>query len=100
MALFGRNASKRGSCLAICSHEAGCRVKGADLAPPSPTLLLTKQALRDIVERGTAKGPQRLWRGAYRGDLLTGVGRYRTERRELGKEVPEIEKAREVSARG
>jgi CRP-like cAMP-binding protein len=30
----------------ICSHEAVRRVKEADLAPPSPTLLLTKQALR------------------------------------------------------
>ena len=36
-----------------------------------------------------------------KGNLLTGVDRYRTERRELGKEVPEIDKAREeVSAKG
>jgi hypothetical protein len=27
------------------SHEAVPRVKGADLAPPSPTLILTKEAL-------------------------------------------------------
>ena len=30
------------------SREAVPRVKGADLPPPSPTLLLTKQALRNF----------------------------------------------------
>jgi hypothetical protein len=39
-------------------------------------------------------------RGGHRGDLLTGVDWQRTERRELGKEVPEIDEAREVTAKG
>jgi hypothetical protein len=39
-------------------HEAVYRVKDADLAPPSLTLLLTKQALKDLrIERR-----HRLWR--------------------------------------
>ena len=46
MALFGRNASKmEGSTRKNGSYEAVVGRKEADLAPPSLTLLFTKQAL-------------------------------------------------------
>ena len=49
MALFGRNASKmEGSTRKNGSYEAVVGRKEADLAPPSLTLLFTKQALRDV----------------------------------------------------
>jgi hypothetical protein len=46
IALFGRNASKAEEAAhKNGSHEAVLGVKEADLAPPRPTLLFTKQAL-------------------------------------------------------
>ena len=47
IATFGRNASKTDEAAPQnSSHKAVTRVKEADLASPSPTLLLAKQALR------------------------------------------------------
>jgi hypothetical protein len=54
MALFGRNASKmEGSTRKNGSYEAVVGRKEADLAPPSLTLLFTKQALSNADTRPT-----------------------------------------------
>jgi len=57
IALSSRNASKTEEAAEEAGrqnslHEAGPRVKEAYLAPPSLTLLLTKQALRESFEIG------------------------------------------------
>jgi hypothetical protein len=83
-ALFGRNASKmRKLPLKNNPHEVVHRVKGADLAPPSPTLLLTKQALRACLVRVRVKP---FWRSqAYAEELsLTALfGRNASKMRKL-----------------